>query len=39
VEKHDKEVEKAKLKLRLLEPITKGDLDEIDITIDKADTP
>lgn len=36
MEKHD---EKAKTKIEAAEPKTKGEVDAIDITIDRADTP
>ncbi|MDM5214622.1 hypothetical protein QUF94_24860 [Peribacillus sp. NJ4] len=38
VEKHGKEVEKVKTKSEAAEPMTKEEVDAIDITIDKADT-
>ena len=39
MEKHGKEVEKVKTKTEAAEPMTIEEVDAIDITIDKADTP
>ncbi|CAH0299007.1 hypothetical protein [Peribacillus sp. Bi134] len=39
MEKHGKEIEKVKTKTEAAEPMTKEEVDAIDITIDKADTP
>ncbi|CAH0324272.1 hypothetical protein SRABI84_05403 [Peribacillus simplex] len=39
LEKHGKEVGKGKTKTEAAEPMTKEEVDAIDIAIDKADTP